>query len=105
MQHGRGQSWGANVCVGDVIKIPAVVKERGGITNREAKNPTTVTRRCGGNAGLGAPVFKTGKISSSCNGVCHSTRCHGQHTKCVTGDTVVPSVIKGINKTGYHCGG
>ena len=30
MQHGCGQWWGPNVCVGDVIKIPAVVKKRGG---------------------------------------------------------------------------
>ena len=57
VQHSRGQYSVANVCVGDVIKIPAVVKERGGITHREAKNPTTGTRRCGGNSGLGAPLF------------------------------------------------
>ena len=31
VQQGRRQSHVANVCVGDVIKIPAVVKERGGI--------------------------------------------------------------------------
>ena len=105
VQQDRGQSHVANMCVGDAIKIPAVVKERGGITHREAKNPTTGTRRCGGNAGLGAPVLKTGMVFSSRNGVCHSTRCHGQHTKCVTGDTVVPSVIKEVNKTGYQCGG
>ena len=80
-------------------------KGAGGITSREAKNPTTVTRRCGGNAGLVAPVLKTGMVFSSRNDVCHGTRCHGQHTKCVTGDTVVASVIKEVNKTGYQCGG
>ena len=100
-----GQSSVANVCVGDAIKIPAVVKERGGITNRQAKNPSTVTRRCGGNAGLGAAVLKTGMVFNSRNDVCHGTRCHGPHPKCVTGDTVVPSVIKEVNKTGHQCGG
>ena len=62
VQQGRGQSHVANVCVGDVIKLPAVVTERGGLTHREAKNPTTGTRRCGENAGLGAPVLKTGIV-------------------------------------------
>ena len=101
-----GQSSVANVCVGDAIKIPAVVKEAGGgITNRQAKNPSTVTRRCGGNAGLGAAVWKTGMAFNSRNDVCHGTRCHGPQSKCVTGDTVVPSVIKEVNKTGDQCGG
>ena len=80
-------------------------KGGGGITNRQAKNPSTVTRRCGGNAGLGAPVLKTGTVFNIRNDVCHGTRCHGPHPKCVTGDTVVPSVIKEVNKTGYQCGG
>ena len=57
----------------------------GGITHTQAKNPTTVTRRCGGNSGLGALVFKKGKESSSRDSVCSGTRCHAQHRICVTG--------------------
>ena len=101
----RGQSSVANVCVGDVNKNIRGGKRAGGLTHKEAKNPTTGTRRFGGSAGLGAPVLKTGMVFSSRNDVCHSTRCHGPHPKCVTGDTVVPSVIKEVNKTGYQCGG
>ena len=39
VQQDRGQSHVANMCVGDAIKIPAVVKERGGDNPQRSEEP------------------------------------------------------------------